>query len=127
MVKSRPLSNREFGHAMIDIKAASPLFADVWNDGENHQVWMSHGDKVEALPDGFSVIATSSGAPYAAVADEARQLYGVQFHPEVVHTPGGGKLAGKLCQRYLRPVRRLDHGQIQRRSHRHDSGTSGRC
>ena len=53
---------------------------------------MSHGDHVAKLPDGFSVVATSSGAPFAAVADESRHYYGVQFHPEVVHTQNGTDL-----------------------------------
>jgi GMP synthase (glutamine-hydrolysing) len=53
---------------------------------------MSHGDRVNNLPDGFSIIGTSENAPYAAIADEARKIYGVQFHPEVVHTPDGAKM-----------------------------------
>ncbi len=81
---------REFGRAMLDIKAASPLFDGI--DADNVQVWMSHGDRVNNLPDGFSVIGTSENAPYAAIADEARKIYGVQFHPEVVHTPDGAKM-----------------------------------
>ena len=81
---------REFGRAMLDIKAASPLFDGI--AGDNIQVWMSHGDRVNQLPDGFSVIGTSENAPYAAIADEARKIYGVQFHPEVVHTPDGAKM-----------------------------------
>uniref|UniRef100_UPI002FD92AE8 glutamine-hydrolyzing GMP synthase n=1 Tax=Brevundimonas bullata TaxID=13160 RepID=UPI002FD92AE8 len=52
-------------------------------------VWMSHGDRVTAIPEGFDVIATSEGAPYAAIANEERKIYGVQFHPEVMHTPRG--------------------------------------
>ena len=53
---------------------------------------MSHGDRVTALPEGFHVVATSAGAPFAATADETRHFYGVQFHPEVVHTPDGSRL-----------------------------------
>lgn len=83
---------REFGRAMIDVVAESPLFADCWKLGDSAQVWMSHGDKVEKLPEGFSVIAKTGSAPYAAVAHEERLFYGVQFHPEVVHTPDGAKL-----------------------------------
>ncbi len=56
---------------------------------KNSQVWMSHGDKVEAIPAGFEVIATSGNAPFAAIADEARKIYGVQFHPEVEHSLDG--------------------------------------
>ena len=81
---------REFGRAMLDLTGASPLFNGI--DVDEIQVWMSHGDRVNNLPDGFSVIGTSENAPYAAIADEARKIYGVQFHPEVVHTPYGAKM-----------------------------------
>ncbi len=84
--------HREFGRAMLSVEQASPLFDGVWAEGERHQVWMSHGDRVTRLPSGFRVIATSENAPFAAVADEARRFYAVQFHPEVVHTPDGAKL-----------------------------------
>ena len=84
--------HREFGRAMVDIQKPSALFDGVWAPGERHQVWMSHGDRVNALPPGFEAIATSDGAPFAAIADEARRLYGVQFHPEVMHTPDGAAL-----------------------------------
>lgn len=84
--------HREFGRATLSVDQPSALFDGVWTTGERHQVWMSHGDRVTRLPDGFKVIATSENAPYAAVADEARRFYAVQFHPEVVHTPDGAKL-----------------------------------
>ncbi|QQS13003.1 MAG: glutamine-hydrolyzing GMP synthase [Rhodospirillales bacterium] len=84
--------HREFGRAEIDVKADSALFDGVWKPGDHKPVWMSHGDRVTRLPDGFKVIATSENAPFAAVADEARRFYGVQFHPEVMHTPDGAKL-----------------------------------
>jgi GMP synthase (glutamine-hydrolysing) len=77
---------------VLSVERASPLFEGVWAEGERHQVWMSHGDRVTQLPAGFRVIATSENAPFAAVADEARRFYAVQFHPEVVHTPDGAKL-----------------------------------
>jgi len=83
---------REFGRAFIDIKNDSPLFDGFWKSGTKHQVWMSHGDKIDAIPDGFEVIATSANAPYAAIANEEKKFYGVQFHPEVVHTFDGAKL-----------------------------------
>jgi GMP synthase (glutamine-hydrolysing) len=70
----------------------SALFAGVWAKGTRHQVWMSHGDRVTALPEGFKVVGTSPNAPYAAIADEKRKYFAVQFHPEVVHTPDGAKL-----------------------------------
>jgi GMP synthase (glutamine-hydrolysing) len=84
--------HREFGRAFLKVQSDNALFEDVWGAGESHQVWMSHGDKVVAIPPGFRVIGTSEGAPFAAIADEKRQFYAVQFHPEVVHTPDGGKL-----------------------------------
>ena len=84
--------HREFGRAMVDVVKASRLFEGVWAPGTRHQVWMSHGDRVNAIPDGFEIIAKSDGAPFAAIADEARNIYAVQFHPEVMHTPDGAKL-----------------------------------
>ena len=90
--------SREFGRADVDIISASPLFGDVWPQGSSQTVWMSHGDHVSALPDGFEVIAKSSGAPLAVIADETRKLYGVQFHPEVVHTHGGTGILTNFAQ-----------------------------
>ena len=90
--KVEPSSEREYGSALIDIKAASPLFEGVATVGEKAPVWMSHGDRVASLPDGFASIATTRNAPYAAIADERRRYYGVQFHPEVVHTPSGAAM-----------------------------------
>ena len=84
--------HREFGRADIQIVAESPLLKGLGEVGDHERVWMSHGDRVIAVPEGFHAIATSSGAPYAAIADEARRFYGVQFHPEVVHTPRGALL-----------------------------------
>jgi len=83
---------REFGRASLQVEEDSPLFAGVWKKGSQHQVWMSHGDRVVSLPKGFKVIGTSKGAPFAAIADEKRHFYAVQFHPEVAHTPDGAKL-----------------------------------
>jgi GMP synthase (glutamine-hydrolysing) len=87
-----PSDHREFGRALIDVKEPCALFDGVWETGERHQVWMSHGDRVTRIPEGFRAVATSAGAPFAAIADEKRQFYGLQFHPEVVHTPDGAKL-----------------------------------
>ncbi len=91
--------HREFGRAFLEVKRASPLFDGVWAEGTRHQVWMSHGDRVTALPPGFESVAVSPGAPFAAIADEARRFYGVQFHPEVVHTPDGAKLIANFVHR----------------------------
>ena len=84
--------HREFGRAFIDILAETPLFEGVWSVGGREQVWMSHGDRVIDIPDGFEILAETDGAPFAAIADETRKFYGLQFHPEVIHTPDGAKL-----------------------------------
>ena len=84
--------HREFGRAEVEVKAGSALFDGVWIPGDRKQVWMSHGDRVTKLPPGFGVIAASDNAPFAAISDEKRGYYGVQFHPEVMHTPDGAKL-----------------------------------
>ncbi|MDE1148193.1 MAG: glutamine-hydrolyzing GMP synthase [Azospirillaceae bacterium] len=83
---------REFGRAFVDVKEPCALFEGVWQVGAREQVWMSHGDHVAQLPEGFRIVATSEGAPYAIIADDARRFYAVQFHPEVVHTPHGSAL-----------------------------------
>ncbi|AGA64168.1 GMP synthase (glutamine-hydrolyzing) [Liberibacter crescens BT-1] len=85
-------SKREFGRVFIKMKKECSLTKDLWNKDEHYQVWMSHGDRITAIPKGFEVIATSDTAPFAFIADENRKYYAVQFHPEVVHTPDGAKL-----------------------------------
>ncbi|MCK6443447.1 glutamine-hydrolyzing GMP synthase [Elstera cyanobacteriorum] len=90
--------HREFGRAEVTVTAPCPLFDGIWQVGQSYQVWMSHGDRVTALPPGFSVVATSANAPFAAVADEARKIYAVQFHPEVAHTPDGAKLLARFVK-----------------------------
>jgi GMP synthase (glutamine-hydrolysing) len=84
--------HQEFGRAFIDILDDCLLFGGLWPKGAREQVWMSHGDKVDALPPGFRPVAASEGAPFAAIADDERRFYGVVFHPEVAHTPQGGAL-----------------------------------
>ncbi|HLN23112.1 MAG TPA: glutamine-hydrolyzing GMP synthase, partial [Patescibacteria group bacterium] len=84
--------HREFGRAYLDIVDDCALFHGVWDKGGREQVWMSHGDRVTALPPGFRAVGTSEGAPFAAIANDERKIYGVQFHPEVVHTPHGAQL-----------------------------------
>ncbi|HSR55230.1 MAG TPA: glutamine-hydrolyzing GMP synthase, partial [Alphaproteobacteria bacterium] len=90
---------REFGRAFIEIDTVVPLFEGVWSKGDREQVWMSHGDRVIALPDGFKVVARTDGAPFAAIADPERNFYGLQFHPEVIHTPDGAKLIANFLFR----------------------------
>jgi GMP synthase (glutamine-hydrolysing) len=84
--------HREFGRAEIDIVDDCAFFAGVWTKGDKPTVWMSHGDRIEAIPPGFRAVATSAGAPFAAIANDEARRYGVQFHPEVVHTPDGAAL-----------------------------------
>ncbi|MCB4822209.1 glutamine-hydrolyzing GMP synthase [Roseicella aerolata] len=94
-----PSDHREFGRAFVDVIADCSLFEGVWPKGAREQVWMSHGDRVTRLPSGFRVVAASEGAPMAACADETRHFYGVQFHPEVVHTPHGAQLLKNFALR----------------------------
>ncbi|MCK7502052.1 MAG: glutamine-hydrolyzing GMP synthase [Comamonadaceae bacterium] len=81
-------------------------------------VWMSHGDKVTALPPGFKVMAATTDCPIAGMADEARRFYGVQFHPEVTHTLQGSAILAALRARHLRLRRRLEHAGLRRRGGR---------
>jgi GMP synthase (glutamine-hydrolysing) len=76
---------------LLKIEREDPLFADLEGDVER-VVWMSHGDRVLRLPDGFEVLATSQNSPFAAVRHVERPVWGVQFHPEVIHTEGGGQM-----------------------------------
>src|SRR5487761_1470542 len=87
-----PSDHREFGRAFLDVTADCKLFDGLWKQGQREQVWMSHGDRVDMLPPGFKVVGISDGAPFAAIADDTRRFYGVQFHPEVMHTPHGAQL-----------------------------------
>ncbi|MCW5772029.1 MAG: glutamine-hydrolyzing GMP synthase, partial [Rhodospirillaceae bacterium] len=97
--KVEPADHREFGRAEVRVTAPSPLFEGVWEKGGAYTVWMSHGDRVMALPEGFRAVAESANAPFAAIADEARRFYGVQFHPEVMHTPDGARLLRNFTHR----------------------------
>jgi GMP synthase (glutamine-hydrolysing) len=89
----------EFGRADVEILGASPLFEGVWEVGGKYPVWMSHGDRVTRLPDGFKVIATSPNAPFAVAVDESRRYYTTMFHPEVAHTPDGARLLANFVKR----------------------------
>jgi GMP synthase (glutamine-hydrolysing) len=93
-----PAEKREYGHSEVEIVGESPLFAGL---PKKMQMWMSHGDGAQALNNGFRVLAKTPTAPYAAIVDDASRQYGVQFHPEVVHSPLGAKVlenfARKIC------------------------------
>jgi GMP synthase (glutamine-hydrolysing) len=100
-----PASEREFGYAEVTVTGTSRLLdelADRRSAAGNAvlDVWMSHGDRVEALPPGFTACASTGSIPFAAMADEGRRFYGVQFHPEVTHTPQGAK----LLERFVREI-----------------------
>ena len=90
--KAESSDHREFGRAFVEIEKDSPLFEGLWAAGQRHQVWMSHGDRVITLPDGFEILGKSDGAPFAIFGDVERRMYGLMFHPEVVHTPDGARL-----------------------------------
>src|SRR5215813_11382033 len=100
-----PSSEREFGYAEVTVSGASRLLdelADRRDDSGHAQldVWMSHGDRVDALPPGFTACASTSSIPFAAMSDERRRFYGVQFHPEVTHTKQGAR----LLERFVREI-----------------------
>jgi GMP synthase (glutamine-hydrolysing) len=84
-------SKREFGHAQVKLTNENALISEAVQD-----VWMSHGDKVTQVPEGFDVIASSDNAPLCAIADESRKFYGVQFHPEVTHSVHGKELLSRF-------------------------------
>ena len=104
-----PSQHREFGFAQVTTTAPSALL-DGFQDHTDTEgravldVWMSHGDRVEQLPPGFSSVACTSNAPLAAMADESRHLYGVQFHPEVTHTLKGRE----ILERFVRTICRCE-------------------
>ncbi|MHC1744332.1 MAG: glutamine-hydrolyzing GMP synthase [Syntrophobacteraceae bacterium] len=91
---------REYGPAAIDVVSESALFQDV--ETEATRVWMSHGDRILKLPTGFTLLAQSANSPVAAMGDASRNLFGVQFHPEVVHTPCGKTILENFIFRICR-------------------------
>ena len=115
-----PAAHREYGYAQVRARGHSRLLRDI----EDHtspegygllDVWMSHGDRVEALPAGFQVIAETANAPLAGIADEERRFYGVQFHPEVTHTRQGQRIIERFiheicgCGRLWTPGNIIEH------------------
>ncbi len=93
-----PAEDREYGRALLKIERDDPLFGDGSGEAER-VVWMSHGDRVLRLPEGFVVLAKSESSPFAAVRHAARPIWGVQFHPEVTHTEGGAALLENFVRR----------------------------
>ncbi|MBL8604440.1 MAG: glutamine-hydrolyzing GMP synthase [Myxococcales bacterium] len=86
--KVEPATDREYGPAKVTVEAREGIF-NRFGPGDVLDVWMSHGDRVESLPEGFKVLGTSASSPFAAIGHTGRQFYGVQFHPEVAHTARG--------------------------------------
>ncbi len=93
-----PADKHEYGHATVAVRDTRGLLHG-FDSGEELQVWMSHGDRVERLPDGFELIGESANSPAAAFADRERGIYCVQFHPEVAHTPRGAQILGNFLFR----------------------------
>jgi GMP synthase (glutamine-hydrolysing) len=98
-----PSSNKEFGYARVKVEQPSRLLQDIEDhiDGQGSpqlDVWMSHGDKVVELPPGFELVASTDSAPVAAIADDGRGFYGIQFHPEVTHTAQGKRILERFVQ-----------------------------
>ncbi|SVD84878.1 uncharacterized protein METZ01_LOCUS437732, partial [marine metagenome] len=88
----------EFGRAKVRIKQTCMLTKNVWQIENEYQVWMSHGDSISKIPDGFFVVAETKDTPFALIANEEKKYYGVQFHPEVIHTLEGKQLIKNFLQ-----------------------------
>ena len=93
--------HREYGRAAIEVTDDCALFEGVWQKGGRYDVWMSHGDRVTKLPDGFRAVAKAAGSPISVIADDTRKFYAMQFHPEVVHTPDGAKLLRNFVRKVV--------------------------
>ena len=115
-----PASHREYGYAKVRARGRSELLRDIEDhrSPEGHgllDVWMSHGDRVEVLPPEFHIIAQTESAPLAGMADEEKRVYGLQFHPEVTHTPKGKQILERFvheicgCGRNWTPEKIIDH------------------
>ncbi|MFC1883650.1 glutamine-hydrolyzing GMP synthase [Thermodesulfobacteriota bacterium] len=94
-------SAREYGNASITIEDETSLFHGLGKKGEK-TVWMSHGDRIEGIPDGYKIIAGSKNSPIAAMSHDEKSFFGVQFHPEVAHTPDGPKILRNFLFRVCR-------------------------
>ena len=115
-----PASHREYGYAKVRARGHSELLRDIQDhrSAEGHgllDVWMSHGDRVEVLPPAFHVIAQTESAPLAGMANEEKRFYGLQFHPEVTHTPKGKQILERFvhgicgCGQKWTPEKIIDH------------------
>ena len=93
---------REFGKTMININTKSILFAGLRRKNNQLSVWMSHGDKVNKLPSHFKSLASSTNSKYVAIENKTLNFYGLQFHPEVVHTDQGEKLSKILFLKFVK-------------------------
>ena len=114
--RRRAADRREYGRGDARVAdRAAPLFDGLLRRATQRAVWMSHGDQVTALPPGFVALAPATNSPIAAIADEERRFYGVQFHPEVVHTPRGARDPAQLPLRICGLPGRLDDGDLHRR------------
>jgi len=102
-------SEREFGYAKVELHGHCKLFEKIEDSFENDKaylnVWMSHGDHVTKVPEGFTITAATKNAPIAAMSDDKRRFYGVQFHPEVTHTPQGAR----ILARFIHDICGLSH------------------
>ncbi len=94
--------HREFGRAEVEVTTPSALTDGVWEVGQKYPVWMSHGDRVTMLPEGFVAAGTSVNAPIAMIADDKRKFYATQFHLEVMHTPHGAALLRNFVRKVAR-------------------------
>jgi GMP synthase (glutamine-hydrolysing) len=94
--------HREFGRAELEVTKSNALIEGVWEVGQKYPVWMSHGDRVTKLPDGFVTVGTSLNAPNAMIADETRKFYATQFHLEVIHTPHGALIIRNFVRKIAR-------------------------
>ena len=88
---------REFGHTEVTLHGESALFGGHWQQGTQHRVWMSHSDKVSALPEEFMVLGSSGHAPYAFIGHRSKPIFAVQFHPEVSHSENGAELLWRFA------------------------------
>src|SRR5262245_44552166 len=90
-----PASEREYGRAVLEIVEPDPLFLDV---PQRSTVWMSHGDRVDAIPFDFRVLARSENSPYAAIRHQTKPFYGIIFHPEVAHSEFGERMLANFLE-----------------------------